>query len=172
MKNLRKNTGGYALLYVMVVIILLCAVAMMVCTVAMQNLQAQQKSVEQMEAKYEAQGEVEKILAQLAPVIVTKSQTAQTDIIANAKALYIDAVKAIDVSRIECTISDDIATITVEYMGIQAVLKATLACSEPTAIYEKNASGENTDVVASYECTVSSEKPKIEAYTIESGGGA
>ena len=56
MRNLRKDTGGYALLYVMVVIILRCAVAMMICTVAMQNLQSQQDSVQRMEDKYAAQG--------------------------------------------------------------------------------------------------------------------
>ena len=63
MRNLRKDTGGYALLYVLVVIILLCAVAMMICTVSMQNLTAQQKSVERMADKYAAQGEVEKFKA-------------------------------------------------------------------------------------------------------------
>lgn len=111
MKNLRKNTGGYALLYVMVVIILLCAVAMMVCTVAMQNLQAQQKSVEQMQEKYEAQGEVEKLKAQVEEIDVLNSTSLakNDDPVTKAKEAYTAKVQSFITDDIKDIISADVS---------------------------------------------------------------
>lgn len=63
MKTFRKENGGYALLYVMVVIVVVCAIVMAICTSAMENYKAQQDSVSLMEKKYAVMGEVEKKLA-------------------------------------------------------------------------------------------------------------
>ena len=63
MKTFRKENGGYALLYVMVVIVVVCAIVMAICTSAMENYKAQQDSVSLMEIKYAVMGEVEKKLA-------------------------------------------------------------------------------------------------------------
>lgn len=65
MKHLKKDTGGYALLYVLVIVMVLVAISMMICTVALRNLQSQQAAVERMANKYAAQGEIEKIKAQI-----------------------------------------------------------------------------------------------------------
>ena len=62
-RTFRKETGGYALLYVMVVIIVVAAIVMVICTNAMENYKAQQDSVSLMEKKYAVMGEVEKKLA-------------------------------------------------------------------------------------------------------------
>ena len=43
-QSLRKEKGGYALLYVMVVVMVLCAISMMICTVALRSLQSQEAS--------------------------------------------------------------------------------------------------------------------------------
>lgn len=59
----KKDTGGYALAYVLVIILVLCAVAMSICAVALRNFQSQERSVVQTRQLYQAEGEVEKFVA-------------------------------------------------------------------------------------------------------------
>lgn len=178
MRNLRKDQGGYALLYVLVVIILLCAVAMMICTVSMQNLTAQQKSVERMVDKYAAQGEVEKILAQISSISVTKSatssvadeETAKTEAVCQAKTAAENEFKG-KVEELSDVIDwkDNSAVVKViqerDQVKVIAELKVafTLTATEPT----KN--GENK-----MECnaTILTNSVEITSYTIENGGAA
>lgn len=63
MKKLRTDNGGYALVYVLIVVLVLCAVAVSVCTAALKNYQAQERSVRQTQQLYQAEGEIEKFVA-------------------------------------------------------------------------------------------------------------
>lgn len=63
MKKLWKDNGGYALIYVLIVVLVLCAVAVSVCTAALKNYQAQEESVRQTRQLYQAEGEIEKFVA-------------------------------------------------------------------------------------------------------------
>ena len=63
MKKLRTDTGGYALVYVLIVVLVLCAVAVSVCTAALKNYQAQERSIRQTQQLYQAEGEIEKFVA-------------------------------------------------------------------------------------------------------------
>ena len=63
MKKLRKDNGGYALVYVLIVVLVLCAVAVSVCTAALKNYQAQERSIRQTRQLYQAEGEIEKFVA-------------------------------------------------------------------------------------------------------------
>lgn len=63
MKKLRTDTGGYALIYVLIVVLVLCAVAVSVCTAALKNYQAQERSIRQTQQLYQAEGEIEKFVA-------------------------------------------------------------------------------------------------------------
>lgn len=63
MKKLWKDNGGYALAYVLIVVLVLCAVAVSVCTAALKNYQAQERSVRQTRQLYQAEGEIEKFVA-------------------------------------------------------------------------------------------------------------
>lgn len=63
MKKLRTDTGGYALAYVLIVVLVLCAVAVSVCTAALKNYQAQERSIRQTRQLYQAEGEIEKFVA-------------------------------------------------------------------------------------------------------------
>ena len=63
MKKLRTDTGGYALIYVLIVVLVLCAVAVIICTAALKNYQAQEESVRQTRQLYQAEGEIEKFVA-------------------------------------------------------------------------------------------------------------
>ncbi len=60
---MKKHNEGYALVLVLVVITVLSLVAMAMTAASLRNLQNQQKSIERMEAKYAAQGEIEKVIA-------------------------------------------------------------------------------------------------------------
>lgn len=63
MKKLWKDNGGYALAYVLIVVLVLCAVAGSVCTAALKNYQAQERSIRQTQQLYQAEGEIEKFVA-------------------------------------------------------------------------------------------------------------
>lgn len=71
-KTFRKEQGGYALAYVMIVILVVMSVVMIVCTTAMKNYEAQQDSVKRMADKYAAEGVVEKVFLQIQQATVTK----------------------------------------------------------------------------------------------------
>ena len=57
---MKKHDEGYALVLVLVVMIVISLVAATVLTFSLRNLQNQQKSIQRMEDKYEAQGKIEK----------------------------------------------------------------------------------------------------------------
>ena len=63
MKKLWKDNGGYALVYVLIVVLVLCAVAVSVCNAALKNYQAQERSIRQTQQLYQAEGEIEKFVA-------------------------------------------------------------------------------------------------------------
>ena len=62
---MKKNNDGYVLPFVLVVMIVLTIIATSLMTAALRNLQSEQAFVERMKYKYEAEGDIEKILAQL-----------------------------------------------------------------------------------------------------------
>ena len=61
MKILKQN-DGYALPFVLVVSVVMCIIATTVMTFSLNNLQSQQRTVERMQAKYEAAGAIEEIV--------------------------------------------------------------------------------------------------------------
>ena len=62
---MRKNNEGYTLPLVLIVMLVLGIVAVSVMSVSLHNLQAQQASIQRMESKYAAQGEIEKVIAEI-----------------------------------------------------------------------------------------------------------
>lgn len=93
MKKLRTDTGGYALIYVLIIVLVLCAVAVTICTAALENYQAQEDSVRQTRQLYQAEGEIEKFVAlaeevsSLTDSAEFSTENAATD---NAKEAYRD----------------------------------------------------------------------------------
>ena len=62
---MKKHNEGYTLPLVMVVLLVLAIVAVTIMTTSLKNMQRQQGFIETMKAQYAAQGEIEKIVAQL-----------------------------------------------------------------------------------------------------------
>ena len=84
MKKLWKDNGGYALIYVLIVVLVLCAVAVSVCTAALKNYQAQERSIRQTRQLYQAEGEIEKFVA-LAEEVSSLTDSAECDSESEAK---------------------------------------------------------------------------------------
>lgn len=106
MKKLRKDNGGYALVYVLIVVLVLCAVAVSVCTAALKNYQAQERSIRQTQRLYQAEGEIEKFVA-LAEDVSSLTDSAECDseddAKAKAKAAYVEHLKTLDSGCNSCT---------------------------------------------------------------------
>lgn len=98
MKKLWKDNGGYALVYVLIVVLVLCAVAVSVCTAALKNYQAQERSIRQTRQLYQAEGEIEKFVA-LAEDVSSLQDSAEydseDDAKAEAKAAYVEHLKTL-----------------------------------------------------------------------------
>lgn len=62
---MKKHNEGYTLVLVLVVMLVLTTVATAILTFSVSNLKNQQAMVERMEAKYEAMGKLEMLVAQL-----------------------------------------------------------------------------------------------------------
>lgn len=129
MKALRKDTGGYALLYVLIIVVVLCAIAAAICTVALRNYQEQARAVAQTRQLYQAEGEIEK-LAALAEDLNTLSVTGEYDKIRDAKAAYQQKLGA-QWTAAGCTPlafhgSDDSFTVSVEYANESVRISAEL----------------------------------------------
>ena len=87
MRKQRKNSGGYALAYVLVIILVLCAIAMTICTVALRNYQTQARSVAYTRQLYQAEGEIEK-LASVAERLDKLGVTGEYNSVQDAKNAY------------------------------------------------------------------------------------
>lgn len=107
MKKLWKDNGGYALIYVLIVVLVLCAVAVSVCTAALKNYQAQERSIRQTQQLYQAEGEIEKFVA-LAEDVHLLTESVEYDSEDEAKAAAKDAyVKRLKDLAGGCTLTPD-----------------------------------------------------------------
>lgn len=61
----KRNTEGFALAYVVVVITVLCTLSIGLMSISLRVLQVQEKNMQRMQDKYEAQGAVELLIAEL-----------------------------------------------------------------------------------------------------------
>lgn len=61
----KRNEEGFALAYVVVVIFILCSIAIVLMSSTLRTLQAQEIMVQRMKDKYEAMGEIERLVAEL-----------------------------------------------------------------------------------------------------------
>lgn len=108
---MKKNNAGYALPYVLVVMTVLCLVSVSIMSGTLRSLQTQQMTIQRMEDRYEAEGKLEKLIAQLC------DETGMKDLGgSNAKTVIEDKVaelcRASEVKLISPTVAavDDEAT--------------------------------------------------------------
>ena len=91
----KRNTEGYVLAYLLIVIAVMGAIAATLMTSTVQVMASQQNSIQYMKDKYEAMGEVEKLVAEL---VETFEETQPSDGIATFREadfdFYNDAINA------------------------------------------------------------------------------
>lgn len=68
---MKKHNGGYALVLVLVVMVVLCLLCSFVLTNAVRNLHIQMTAAQRMSDRYAARGEIEKVAARLESAINT-----------------------------------------------------------------------------------------------------
>lgn len=110
MKKLRTDNGGYALIYVLIVVLVLCAVAVSVCTAALKNYQAQERSIRQTQQLYQAEGEIEKFVALAEDVhLLTDSAEydSQDEAKKAAKEAYLTYLQGLHSKVSDCTYALD-----------------------------------------------------------------
>ena len=69
----KRNTEGYVLAYLLIVITVMGVIAATLMTSTLQVVQAQEKSLVYMKDKYEVQGELERFISDLSNLIATSS---------------------------------------------------------------------------------------------------
>lgn len=130
MKTLRKDSGGYALLYVLVIVVVLCAIAAAICTVALRNYQEQARAVAQTRQLYQAEGEIEKLAALAEDLNALHVAGGEYDSISSAVADYRRALEDqwTDVGCTPLTFggSDDSFAVSVEYVNESVRISAEL----------------------------------------------
>lgn len=113
MKKLWKDNGGYALVYVLIVVLVLCAVAVSVCTAALKNYQAQERSIRQTQQLYQAEGEIEKFVALAEDVhllLDSAEYDSQDDAKKAAKEAYLTYLQGLHSKVSGCTYAPPDAT--------------------------------------------------------------
>lgn len=122
MRTIRRETGGYALLYVLIVVLVLCAGAMAICTVALRGYQGQIRSVEQTQQLYQAEGEIEKFVALASDVSEpVEAGPADSQDAAEQAALHAyqqELEKAADEIEIEYTLDESGGADTLEFTAV------------------------------------------------------
>ena len=69
---MKKNNEGYVLAMVMAVIAVLAVVASAMLAVGLRNVKTQQAAIERIQAKYEVEGTIEMVVAELSSVTITQ----------------------------------------------------------------------------------------------------
>ena len=117
-----KHNEGYTLPLVMVVLLVLAIVAVTIMTTSLKNMLRQQSFIDTMKAQYEAQGQIEQIVAQLEnlgttavkiplnDLTLTKGKDGEPDILSGSTSAVGGSGE--NVVTIKCTIQ--ISAITIE----------------------------------------------------------
>ena len=75
----KRNEDGYVLVYVMVVVFVLCAIATALITQTIHTMAAQKKMVERMQDKYVAMGAIERAVAEIDEIYLAASPISYED---------------------------------------------------------------------------------------------
>lgn len=170
-QSLRKEKGGYALLYVMVVVMVLCAISMMICTVALRSLQSQEASVRRMQDLYAAEGEIEKIKASIENTSIELGTNGNRE---DAKETFINKVCEVRVENWECSqISADEIQLKVITTGTTVTAKLRI---DDIVIGSRKVEIEEIDPLTGKnkeetQYTLKAVSTSFTSYTIENTGG-
>lgn len=120
----KKSNGGYVLIYVLVVVALLCAIVMSLCTVAVRGLQSQRASLEHTQQLYAAEGKIEQLAASVQSISIEATE-------AEALEEVLEQIQAINIDDLTIDDSDflDKQTITATAVSGEVSVTAVLLVS-------------------------------------------
>ena len=103
---MRKHNEGYALPLVLVVMVVICIIALSVMSFTLRGLKSQHRAIESMQARYEAQGELEKITAKICGTsgVVEESATLDLEYDSENKLLTVRVADSEKMVWIEATL--------------------------------------------------------------------
>lgn len=167
---MRKNDDGYVLPFVLVVMIVLCIISASLMTASLRNLQMQQKFTARMVDKYEAQGEIEKAVAQLKQDVVIEGNATDT---LTPRELSEKLGETIEVTQEGDTIGEDTAIEAGRPFDFTVSLNVsseatTIAC-ELLILAQYESAQENQ--ASTYKHTITVETITYKSYEISTGGG-
>lgn len=174
MKKLWKDNGGYALAYVLIVVLVLCAVAVSVCTAALKNYQAQERSIRQTQQLYQAEGEIEKFVALAEDVHLNDSAKYDTQDEAKkaARDAYLTHLKAVSKTVRSCDYDPDTTdtgsnscTFTLTYKNDAVCIETKIKMNLEYKVTEIPPDGTTTTVIT-YTAEVSKATHHYITYTI------
>ena len=177
MKKLWKGNGGYALVYVLIVVLVLCAVAVSVCTAALKNYQAQERSIRQTQQLYQAEGEIEKFVA-LAEDVSSLQKSAEyeseDDAKVEAKGKYLTHLSAVKEKVSSCNFALDKAdtgsnscTFTLTYKNDAVRIETKIKMNLEYKVTEEESQPDGTTTkVKTYTAKVSKATHHYSTYTI------
>ena len=192
---MKKHDDGYVLPFVLMVMIVLCILSTSLMTAALRNLKNQQKFTEQMAEKYAAEGEIEKIVAQLSREVHFKdlkytlpegTETERPELEGEAiKSDILNRIKSlVDEDLVECSEDKIIITDNEEEKYVSCILKVKSSKESPIITAEIELSGAIViqppeDEVTSGDpgttektYSISDLKLTYKSYEISRGGGA
>ena len=175
MKKLRTDTGGYALVYVLIVVLVLCAVAVSVCTAALKNYQAQERSIRQTQQLYQAEGEIERFVALAEDVkslkVSSGSCASEEAARTAAKDAYVDRLRTLVDG---CTLTSDrtdtdvnSCTFTLTYKNDAVRIETKIKMNLEYKVTEEESQPDGTTTkVKTYTAKVSKAAHSYSTYTI------
>lgn len=118
---MKKHNEGYTLAMVLMVMLVLTTVSVAVLTAAVRNLTFQRDSVDRLNAQYQAQGQVERMLGELI------QGTSATTVVAGEEAAVLDWLESCGLAQTQIT------GITMEEDQLTCLV--SLTCSETVGKY-------------------------------------
>ena len=193
---MRKNNDGYVIIYVVFVVLFLCIVAVGTCTVAVSNLKTQASYTEQLQDKYEAEGAIEKFMAEVCTAgSVSATEAARNDAMAEAKKQFVNKAQGLataddDNKIIILEVNEKLAEweddgITgdniyvcrmklrsgAENINAGVEFKVKITTVENTEEEYDEETGETETVTVSYTVSIDAETSKYLSYSINGSGG-
>lgn len=180
--KMRQSDGGYVLVYVVVVIVILCILVPAACSNSLQNLKAQQASIERMQQLYTAEGQIEQFVAEMlqrkpsgrvediskAEEAAQKAFSDQLVSIAGDISVVFTSPEDDKWNQLPCKVKTEAANINIV---IVAQIKANLTIVTETH-YKFNEKGEKVVDYYSYKingCTITYESYEISTTTAGEG---
>lgn len=176
-----KRKDGYVLVYVLLVVILLGIFALTISSTALRNLKSQQNSINQMQAQYEAEGQIELFWAKAGAWVLESEAGSDAETVCQNYKNYIEGTLAKDNALLKVvSVSDkkektDTFGLTIEVEGysndksaaVKAIIYAQLGTFTGTESGNKYTL--SSKVTLSYESFEAIDPSQIETQTEEGG---